>query len=610
MENNIQIQGFRKLEWVLYAAIVFACFLLFNQGDLNHTVRSSYAFLNGHAGDFYDYNKTVMGGNNYLPIIYIVFAVWFYPLHIIHLTSFMNEEYLYLSPLEIIWAKMLLVLIFFACSWLVFKCSEVIGGYDASYYKRLYLTSPLAIFSVFIFSQYDVIGSFFTLAAFYLYLKRKFSWSSVIFSLAISCKFFAAFIFIPLIFLAEKNIIKISKYFFLGAFAVALQFAFYVKSNAFIDGVLMIPKGKVNVASASQNMIMDVQLYGVIAYLINVVNSYVKKVDNEYDFYKEAILLSALSYAIMFSVVVWHPQWLIIIVPFFVMSYRYVLNKKIFYVFDLIGMVAFVWICVNQWVSNVDVSMISKGALSAYIHDIPLYMSDVYRPQLYKINTTVFRIYLFAPFIMIFLNKYYKNNNPDFSETMGYYVRYIGGVFAFVIPALVCAFTPVSLASKISRDACLTQLTPDVMKNEPDAIIGEIFGNVKVHQKFISKQDGFEAISVFFTTYMRQLYSSVIITVYDNDGVIITKTVVPGRDMINSKYYTIFFSRQERSKNKVYNIEISSPTATSGLAPTVLKIDRNINGSNLYYNNKPISGSLYMRLYYAKKSDLYSYCTR
>jgi hypothetical protein len=600
MKYNIKIHGFGKLEWVLYIVIIFACFLLFNQGDLNHTVRSSYAFLNGHIDDFYDYNKVAMGGNNYLPLIYIIFAVWFYPFHLAHLTSFMNKEFLYLSPLEILWAKMLLALIFFACSRLVFMCSEVVGGDDANYYKRLYITSPLAIFSVFIFSQYDVIGSFFTLSAFYLYLKRKFGWSSIIFSLAISCKYFALFIFIPLIFYTEKNILNISKYFLLGILIVALQFLFYAKSLSFIDGVLAIPKGKIDVTAAKKNLFLDGQFLGIIAYSLNLINSYFKKSDNDSDFHRDAILLCALSYGIMFSMVAWHPQWLIIIVPFFVMSYRYILNKKVYYFFDLIGMVAFVWICVNQWVSNVDVSMISKGALAKYIHGTPLYMSDIFRPEYYRMSVFVFQIYLFAPFIMMLLNRYYRDNKSVISETLGYYIRFLGGMSSFIVPAMVCVYTPPALACKISRDAYLTYLIPGAMIDEPDAIIGEIFGNVKVHQKFISKQDGFEAISVFITTYMRQLNSSVIITVYDNDGVIITKTVVPGRDMINSKYYTIFFSRQERSKNKVYNIEISSPTATSGLAPAVLKIDRNIDGSNLYYDNKPISGSLCMRLYYKK----------
>lgn len=189
-------------------------------------------------------------------------------------------------------------------------------------------------------------------------------------------------------------------------------------------------------------------------------------------------------------------------------------------------MMAFLWICVNQWVSNVDVTMIYNGVLSRYFDTTPLYMSDIYRADFYRLNLLVLKIYLFSPFIMIFLNGHIAGKHNIITEKIGYYERFIGGLSLFLIPAMICIFLPVTLASRISRDAWLTQLTPRIIMHKSDGAIGELSGNMTVRQKFISKQDGLEAIAIFFMTYMRHLNSSVIITVYDDNGAIITKKEV------------------------------------------------------------------------------------
>src|SRR5476651_2579914 len=72
----------KLISCVLYTLLLGFCFLIFQQGDLFHTSTSSYAYLEGHFIDFYDYNKKVVGGNDYYALIYIIFAIWNIPLKI------------------------------------------------------------------------------------------------------------------------------------------------------------------------------------------------------------------------------------------------------------------------------------------------------------------------------------------------------------------------------------------------------------------------------------------------------------------------------------------------------------------------------------------------
>ena len=67
--------GLSVVDFLGYMGVITACFLLFQHPDLFHTSASSYSYLNGHVADFYDYNGFYIpgGGDQYLPLIYIIF---------------------------------------------------------------------------------------------------------------------------------------------------------------------------------------------------------------------------------------------------------------------------------------------------------------------------------------------------------------------------------------------------------------------------------------------------------------------------------------------------------------------------------------------------------
>lgn len=103
------------LDLAFYLLSLALCFLIFQQGDLIHTYTSSYAYLNGHFVDFYDFNKVYMERNDYLPGMYVVFALWGLPLKVLGLISspeVVGLNWVNPNPIEIFWFKLLLALLF------------------------------------------------------------------------------------------------------------------------------------------------------------------------------------------------------------------------------------------------------------------------------------------------------------------------------------------------------------------------------------------------------------------------------------------------------------------------------------------------------------------
>ena len=106
------------------------------QGDLIHTALSSYAYLQGHIADFYEYNKLYLGGNDYLPTLYIIFALWNTQLHLLGLSSYPTLEVFNglhwslimqsTTALEIAWWKTLLALFYIGSVIVIHKIAELI----------------------------------------------------------------------------------------------------------------------------------------------------------------------------------------------------------------------------------------------------------------------------------------------------------------------------------------------------------------------------------------------------------------------------------------------------------------------------------------------------
>ena len=436
------------------------CFLLFQQFDLFHTFISSYAYLGGHFVDFYDFNKQAVGGNDYLPLIYIFFAIWNLPLYFLDLIPSVTNITLNVDELphqlqkidltlQLAWSKLLIVILFFASAQVLGKISielkkdcEVIQSRSP---EILFLTAPLAIFAIFILGQYDIFSVFFTLLGFYYYLKKSFLKFAWFFSIAISFKYFALVIYIPLLLMIEKNLIRICKYFLIGISVILTQFIFYWHSQIFREEIFQLLVSKIliqNNASFKDNAdSIDPKKIGFcIYYAMICAYLYFKQITNDSLWKKLSVFTPVLIYGLMFFAVSWHPQWLIIVTPFSALAYLYINNSNRFVCSELIGMFAFIWIIVHANIRNVDGMMLPIGILRQYIPENISLAANF----LSWLNAPLFIIffwyaYLFYPVIAVILQKNVgKNfNQLEMSQNL-IFARFIIGTGMFLALALAC----------------------------------------------------------------------------------------------------------------------------------------------------------------------------
>jgi hypothetical protein len=598
--------GLRSWMFYVYVLVLLLCFLLFQQGDLAHTTTSSYAYLNGHFLNFYDYNKKILGANDYLPLIYLIFSLWNLPLHLFKLITPEKLQLPFFYAISIAWAKLLLIVFFFASVKVVQKISQVVvDGINGSKQEAAYLfaTAPIAIFAVFIFSQYDIIGLFFTLLGIYFYLKKDFTRFSWFFSVAICFKYFALGIYIPLILVIEKKISKIVKYLLIGISVTVAQLLAYSPSEAFREHIFYLVLGKVSGVYGTGLSFHNLKLYTIIIYLLGCFYLYLKKFKFDFEWKRMAILVPIAAYGLMFLTVVWHPQWLIIVTPFFALSYIFIKNRKLLAYMDMLGMLSFIWICVNTWAHNVDVGMISYGVLRSFIPPIPLIISDFMRLSLLPIFKMIFGVYLFSPILIILYERFFMRDGC-FKEIGNrlLFIRFFVGISIFLIPALICTFIPISLAVKINPDAFLVTHNMVVLSNSAEVAIGEIINEDKAIQTFKPKLNGLSAVSVMLATYARPTEGEIKFRLEDNNGKNLIEKVVSAKAILDNSYYNFTFEPILDSKDKTYRLIMWSEGSPSGKAITAWASKKDVYPEGkLTFKGDELSGDIAMKIYFDPK---------
>ena len=443
LSNSVgQLNKFTKPRLALVLGLVTLAAVLptFNQGDLTHTVLSSYGYLQGHLIDFYDYNLIFVGGNDYLPILYVVFASWMAPFYFLGIPIASEFGALTLFPGEILWAKGLLVLFFVLSVRILYRIARLIhpdNGLRQALATWAFVLSPFALFAFGIFSQYDIIGVFFTLWAFQKLLQKQLSRFAVLIGVAVTFKFFAGLLVLPFLLLSSKKILEIARLGLLVCIPLALQLAAYWSNEAFRNQIFGLAFSRAAGAAATGEIYVVTAVYVFMCFAAVLSNKW------KGTFEQKAVLFAVTTYGLMFSVVVWHPQWLIILTPFLALMVSMIPNPRTWLLWESVAFVAFIGISVTQWKYNVDGFMIEKGALASAFPDPKVLVSDFYPLELMSTFRTVLSAFFLAPaFLMLF--QIFRESKLQ--ETVGgatWVTRVSVLWLAFIGPALWAVFIPI-----------------------------------------------------------------------------------------------------------------------------------------------------------------------
>lgn len=219
--NALRVQNKKCILSILLGIIVLififttACFF-----DViittRHGINFWHALVEGKIFDFYEFNKNCA----YLPqrsetwsaiyniTIYVIFAIWDLPLFLFELVFDIDV----LGTVGgILWGKSIVIPFLILSAKRIYDISTIfVEKKEAISTVFLFLTSACVLFTVITMGQYDIILLFFMLNGVYGYLMNNSKRFFVSFWLAIPLKLFALFIFVPLVLLKEKNILKIS----------------------------------------------------------------------------------------------------------------------------------------------------------------------------------------------------------------------------------------------------------------------------------------------------------------------------------------------------------------------------------------------------------------
>ncbi len=452
MKEKINFKVFEKILWCIFFIILF---ISTTHADILETSNHSYVFLNsistGNVFDFYNYVESrpldlyYLNFANYNILVYIIFGIWQLPIFIICSLFSISVNEIFLMY----YSKILSVAFFIGCGYLIKKiCLKLNMSESLSFTAALFfLFNPVAFFSPFILGQYDTFCLFFLLLSFVFYLDNDLKKFSIIMGVSFVFKFFSLLAFFPLLLLREKKLVNLLKY-------TLLSLCVYIPTT-------LLYFGKQNSGSAFTKMMFErtltpslttsfeqVSIF-LLSYSLILVFSYFycKKENLNY----LSVYITMAVYIFLFYGIYWHPQWVIILIPFIVISSFMQKNKVVYWYLDILLTFGFFMTCFIEFASQMGANILSNGLIvnaslynSSWISLSELVFLRI--PFFYDIIPLILTASLFANLIFKFPIKDTslsdKISNPkefdNFSYKTALYSIFIIGFIGFwLIPSIL-----------------------------------------------------------------------------------------------------------------------------------------------------------------------------
>ena len=360
-----------RWEILLGGAVVVFCYLFFNHPDIVETANHSWLFLDhvfsgrmlefydnvlAHQNDFYYVN-----GAHYNVFLYLAFGVWLLPVYgIYHLFS-LNAAAGAANTFVLYWAKLLACLTALGCAWMVRRLAlrlEVPAG-RAGYASLAFLLSPLTLVGVFCMGQYDSLCLFFLLWALCLYFDGRLPAFTVLIGVAMACKFFALLVFLPLLLLQEKRISRLLGYGVLSLWLTVPTGLLYAGRDGDMGffNELMIERLFTDTVPGAHG---DVPLF-FLGYALVLVFSFFWRAPDTARLRRMAVYLCMAVFGLLFSCVLWHPQWLVLLVPFAILSVSTAQNRTPWYAMNAICCAGALLLCYQTFPGQLEVGMMDYG---------------------------------------------------------------------------------------------------------------------------------------------------------------------------------------------------------------------------------------------------------
>ena len=308
----------KKISWIIIVLISAVTFTTIWYEDIYLTYRHSLflidCLLDGNVINYYSLVNNQISVAVYLMPLYVVFALWNIPTWIATRMFNISED----AVGCLLWTKLIVVFFLVVAVFLIFHICKTMKFKELEYILFFSLSSLFVYCPVIATGQYDIVEIVFMLGGLYFYLvDQKLSVRSIfLFSIAISMKIFALFVYLILILIEEKRILHIL-WKLLGGFGVSI--------------ITIIPFWSGYISTTSQfNSGMSSRLFSITlpggnvpisifwsVFIIICIVAYLSKVNDIKDKFVLWSWLGTLFWLIFFVFVhKAYPYWIIWMVPF------------------------------------------------------------------------------------------------------------------------------------------------------------------------------------------------------------------------------------------------------------------------------------------------------
>lgn len=436
---------------ICFAFFSIMCFLLFGHSDVIVTGNHSLVYLYGKVTRFYSECNHLTGSYaaNYLPSTFLLFAIWNIPMRLLGiLPRLVNDTPL----LETYWFKLFPCILYVICGILLYKlckCRLNFSEEKSTFICLAFLTSPLAFFSQFIFCQYDVFTVIFMIIALFYYFDDKKKVNPYLFSFffgfATTFKYQALLFFAVLLVLKYKKVRDILVYSVVAISPAILEILFYsvFDRDSFIKAVFQFKVLKY--ANTSETSIGGLPTNMLVVFIcVLIAYAYFTESENFNELILNTFHFSSGVCVACFTLMAWHPQWILIGVPFWVVGSS--INKKgeVFFLLDIAQALCLYCYVTTVWVGTLDQTMLKNGILRLYF-DEDTFLNGKTMMEIFCMNDErkVIMYSLFVAIVLInFVFKSKKYQLKDMDVKVCSYnlllMRFTLGILAFVFPAFIC----------------------------------------------------------------------------------------------------------------------------------------------------------------------------
>jgi hypothetical protein len=547
-----------RVDYIIGGLLLIACFFSFAQSDIYATGWNALNYLFGNTLDFYENCKRIQGAGkvvaaSYPPSVYVIFAIWLYPFKYL---GFLKSAAIF-PPYLVYWLKLLTSLVYIATGFIFYKVIQCYQQHKGrgKHAALIWLTTPLALFPQFIFSQYDIFYVFFTLVGFLYFLKQRILLASFLFGLAITFKYFPFFVFLPLLLFFEKKIARLLLAFGVFLIPTFCIYSLYGRSPAFMEGVVHFSAmSKIFFAAIDAGGPKIYYVVTLFAILMGVCYTLEVRKENYLHFAAYIFLISS---TFPFLFILWHPQWILFITPAIVLTTIIVKKEQMlkFLLFDLVGMLVFVAYISLVWQHNVDAAMFHPTIFHvAFEHNYT--MANIFSFGKYSADTffSLFTAYLLLQIILKYPRVTEKKVDYSGYSYHDVRIRYYIGLLIFVLPVMLVIYK---------------NKTSFYLKNEVSGqVFGELLRDRTFEESFVAICPVLNRVELLLATFMRINQGDFQLEILD-EGHKSLASIKRSASAINDNAWAGFdFNSLKLQKNKRYSLKLSSNEGTPGNAIT------------------------------------------